>query len=91
MCDVRFSLKESSGEERGLLSRTAAGNRAYVVSWLDSNLPQLSYQQRMHRLAQDFDGHPKQMQQCLSGGKYQKGSLKQFHVAKHSKARSGLK
>ena len=32
--DFRRSLVSGSGDERGLLSRTAAGNRAYVLSCL---------------------------------------------------------
>ena len=43
--------------------------------FLASNLPQLSCQQRMHMPAQHFDDHPKQMLQCLSGGKYKRGSI----------------
>lgn len=65
-------------------------NDNVAVSWQGSNLPQLSYHQRMHRPAQHFDDHPKQMQQCLSGGKLT-GVHNHFYVVKHSKARSGIK
>ena len=55
-----------------------------AVSWQGGNLPQLSYHQRMHRPAQHFDDHSKQMQQCLSGGKL-KGIHNHFYVAKYTK------